>query len=338
MKRFMRYLSKRKIKYAYAAAVLLLLLALMGVFFGSTRVSFAAFFRALMGGEADTVEARILLYVRLPRVCAGILCGTALALSGAVIQAVLANRLASPSIIGVNAGAGLAVTLCAAAGTVGGFQLSFFAFLGSLFSVMLIALSAKKWGASRGTVILMGVALNSFLGAISDAVITFFPDIAIMHNDFKVGDFSFVTAEKLLPAAIVILSSFLLLLTLTGELDVLTLGEENASGLGMNTAFVRTAFLVLAALLAGAAVSVAGLLSFVGLLVPHAVRLIGITESKHLLPLCALFGGGFVSLSDTLARVIFAPYEVPVGIIMAFIGAPFFVLILLKNKGGHRHA
>ena len=95
---------------------------------------------------------------------------------------------------------------------------------------------------------------------------------------------------------------------------------------------------LLSALLAGAAVSICGLLSFVGLLVPHAVRRISTSESKHLLPLCALFGAGFVSLCDTLARVVFAPYELPVGIIMAFLGAPFFIFILLKGKGGHRNA
>ena len=118
----------------------------------------------------------------------------------------------------------------------------------------------------------------------------------------------------------------------------MTLGEENAKGLGLNTSAMQMIFLLLSALLAGAAVSVCGLLSFVGLLVPHAVRRIATPESKHLIPLCALFGAGFVSLCDTLARVVFAPYELPVGIIMAFLGAPFFVFILIKGRGGHLNA
>ena len=118
----------------------------------------------------------------------------------------------------------------------------------------------------------------------------------------------------------------------------LTLGDENAKGLGLNADAMRVIFLLLAALLAGAAVSVCGLLSFVGLLVPHAVRRIASSASKHLIPLCALFGAAFVTLCDTLARVVFAPYELPVGIIMAFLGAPFFIFILIKGKGGHRHA
>lgn len=334
----MRYLPKKKIKYAYLSAVLLLLIAaFLGLVLGSVPLSFDDLLRALTG-DADTPEARILWYVRLPRACAGILCGAAFSVAGAVIQGVLANRLASPSIIGVNAGAGLAVTICAVFGIIGGFSLSLFAFLGALFSVMLVSLCATKWAASRGTVILMGVALNSFLGAIADAITSFVPEIAVMNNDFKVGDFSFVTYDQLLPAAVIILISLSVLLSLTGELDVLTLGDENASGLGMNPTLMRTLFLIFAALLSGAAVSVAGLLSFVGLLVPHAVRRVSSAQSKHLLPLCALFGGGFVSLCDTLARTVFAPYEIPVGIIMAFLGAPFFIFILFKGRGGHRHA
>ena len=141
-----------------------------------------------------------------------------------------------------------------------------------------------------------------------------------------------------LPAAALILSAILVLSTLSNDLDVLMLGDENAKGLGLNTGMMRVVFLLLSALLAGAAVSVCGLLSFVGLLVPHAVRRIGISESKHLIPLCAIFGAGFVTLCDTIARVLFAPYELPVGIIMAFLGAPFFIFILLRGKGGHKNA
>ncbi|MBR6708758.1 MAG: iron ABC transporter permease, partial [Clostridia bacterium] len=205
-------------------------------------------------------------------------------------------------------------------------------------TVMLVSLGAGRWGASSGTVILMGVALNSLLGALSDAVITVWPDVSIMRQDFRVGDFSAVTYAKLIPAAAVILVALSVLCTLSNELDVLTLGDDNARGLGVNPDVMRALFLLLAALLAGAAVSVCGLLSFVGLLVPHAVRRLAGGAAKHLLPLCALFGAGFVTLCDTLSRVLFAPYEIPVGIIMAFLGAPFFLFILLKGKGGKSHA
>ena len=331
--------SKSELKYVYAAGVgLLLLSALLGILLGATRLEGSDWLKILRQMDFSTPEGRILLYVRLPRVAASIVCGGALAVSGAVIQGVLANRLASPSIIGVNAGAGLAVTLCAALGVAGGWKLSAFAFAGAFVAVMAVSLGAKKWGASRGTVILMGVAMNSLLGAFSDAVKILLPEISILSNDFKIGDFSAVTYPKLIPASGVILIAFLVLLTISNELDVLTLGDENAKSLGLNTGLIRTIFLILAAALAGAAVSIAGLLSFVGLLVPHAVRRVATGEARHLIPLCALFGAGFVTLCDTLSRVIFAPYELPVGIIMAFLGAPFFLFILIKGKGGHSHA
>ena len=322
----------------YGIALMLLFLSvLLGVLLGPTKLNLWRALSDIMN-RTNSPEARILIYVRLPRIMAGVICGMALSVSGAVIQSVLANRLASPSVVGINAGAGLAVTLCSAFGILGGLQLSLFSFLGAFVTVLLVSIGARKWGASKSTVILTGVALNAFLGAISDTVITFIPEISVMSNDFKIGDFSAATYTKVIPAMILIFLSVLVLITLSNELDVLTLGDETAKGLGLNTGIMRIVFLLLSARLAGAAVSVCGLLSFVGLLVPHTVRRIATSEPKHLIPLCALIGAGFVSLCDTFARVVFSPYELPVGIIKAFLGAPFFVFILIKGKGGENNA
>lgn len=328
--------NRKRIRALYLLGfVSLLAAALLGVALGGTPLPFSALWKVMREGLTASADGRILLYVRLPRTAAALLCGGALAVSGAVIQGVLANRLASPSIIGVNAGAGLAVTLCTALGIYGGWRMALAAFLGAFVTVTVVSLGARKWSASRGTVILLGVAMNSLLGAISDAMITFFPEVGTMSRDFKVGQFMAVTGQKLLPAAVLILLALAVLMTLTNELDVLTLGEDSARGLGMNTSRMRTLFLLLAALLAGCAVSLAGLLSFVGLVVPHAVRRVAGSKSSHLLGLCALFGAAFVCLCDTAARTLFAPYELPVGILMAFLGAPFFVFILIRGKGGH---
>lgn len=338
MKKSVKYCSKQKnrIKYLYlSGALLLVIAAVTGFVCGSTRLTLSEIMQAFTDGFNSSAGARIFAYVRLPRTVAALVSGAALAVSGAVIQGVLANRLASPSVIGVNSGAGLAVTLCTALGVYGGWQLSVFSFLGAFGAVMLVSLGSRKWGASRGTVILIGVAMNSLLGAVSDTIVTFVPDVGVMSNDFKIGEFSSVTYQKIIPAAVLVLITVAVLLTLTNELDVLTLGEDNARGLGMNTTGMRTLFLLLAALLAGCAVSIAGLLSFVGLIVPHAVRRLAGSKSLHLLSLCALFGAAFVCICDTVARTAFAPYEIPVGIIMAFLGAPFFVFILIKGKGGH---
>ena len=307
---------------------------MLGIILGSARLNILEALKDVVNGNYDSADARILVYVRFPRVAASLVCGMALAVSGAVIQGVLANKLASPSIIGINAGAGIAVTLCAAFGILGGFSLSALSFLGAFLTALLVSIGAKRWGVSGGTVILFGVALNALLGAISDTVTTFVPEVTMLRNDYRIGDFSSATYAKVIPAAVIIIPAILVLLTLSNELDVLTLGDENAKSLGMNTRLMGFTFLMLSALLAGTAVSVCGLLSFVGLLVPHAIRRTASGKSKHLLPLCALYGAGFVTLCDTVSRTVFAPYELPVGIIMAFLGAPFFIFILLKGKGG----
>ena len=329
-------LRNNRITGLYLAGFFLLVLsAVLGVLLGSTPLSLAEIADAFRSGFHTSAGGRIFAYARLPRTLAALVCGAALSVSGAVIQGVLANRLASPSVIGVNAGAGLAVTLCAALGIFGGWQLSLCAFLGAFSAVMLVSFGAKRWGASRGTVILMGVAMNSLLGAVSDTLITLVPEVGVMSNDFKVGAFSAVTYQTLMPAMIVVVLVILILLTLHNDLDVLTLGEESAKGLGLNPRRMRPLFLLFAALLAGCAVSLAGLLSFVGLLVPHGVRRVAGSKSSSLIGLCALYGAAFVCLCDTVARTAFSPYELPVGIIMAYLGAPFFLLILIKGKGGH---
>ena len=328
---------KNKTILTYLCACSLLIASvILGVLSGAYSVSFSKALEVLLGLNANTPEARIILYVRLPRILASLVCGAALSVSGAVVQSVLDNRLASPSIIGVNSGAGLAVAICSAMGIIGTWRLSLSAFIGAFTSAMLVSIAVRKRGSSGGTVILMGVALNSLLGAISDTIITISPDVSIITNDFKVGDFSAVTYTKLIPVSIIVCISLLLLFTLSNQLDVIGLGEENATGLGLNVKAMRVCFLALASLLAGSAVSIAGQLSFVGLLVPHTVRRVCKSLSScHTLPLCALFGGGFVALCDTLSRIKFSPYEIPVGIIMAFLGAPFFIFILFKSKGGH---
>lgn len=331
--------TDRKRKWLFPLAFLCLLGAFFfGILLGGTPLSVLRLLDAVRTGETQSPDLRIFLYVRLPRTLGALLAGGALALSGAVIQGVLGNRLASPGVIGVNAGAGFAVTLASAFGILGGFRLSLFAFLGALLSVMIVSIGARRMHASRGTVILMGVALNSILGALSDTVVTFAPSLLSTRNAFRLGDFSGVSYPKLLPAGCLILLAAAVLFTLSNELDVLTLGEENAVGLGQNTRLMRPLLLTLAAVLAGAAVSYAGLLSFVGLLVPHAVRRFSGDGARRLLPLSFLFGAAFVAFADTLSRVLLAPYEIPVGIPIALIGAPFFLVLLFRRKEGDGHA
>ena len=324
--------KKITIAAAFCAVAALLSLAL-----GAARLSLQQIWQSLLEGPGNTA-GYIFWYVRLPRTAACLLAGAALSVSGAVIQKVLNNRLASPSIIGVNAGAGLAVTLCCALGLLSGWTVAGAAFAGAVISALLIVFVAEKVGASRTTVILGGVAVNAFLNALSEAVYTLIPEAGMMAGDFRVGGFSAVSHLRLIPAGVLILAALAVLFSLSNELEVLALGEETAQSLGMSVRKMRTVFLILAAMLSGCAVSFAGLLGFVGLIIPHGVRRLSGTRQERFLPLCALCGAGFVTCCDVLSRIAFAPFELPVGILLSVLGGPFFLLILLKQKGGRSHA
>ncbi len=316
-------------KHKRTAILACILAALASLFLGAAELS-----PAELLSSTGTAAGRIFWYVRLPRTAGCLLAGAALSTAGCVIQHVLANPLASPNIIGVNAGAGLAVTVCCALGCLSGWAIAGAAFGGAFLAVLLVSLAAKAVGASRTTVILAGVAVNAFLGAVSDAVTNLIPDAAALSSDFRVGGFGGVVPQRLIPAAVLILLALGAVFALSNELEVLSLGEDTAKALGLRAEQLRTVFLALAALLCGAAVSFAGLLGFVGLIVPHAVRRFAGTECARLLPLCALWGGAFVTGCDLLSRLLFRPQELPVGILLSALGGPFFLYILSKRRNG----
>lgn len=313
------------------------LLALASLVFGAAGLTPVQVLQGLFGNSEAGVAGTIVRYARMPRTAATALCGCALAVSGCVIQAVLGNHLASPGIIGVNAGAGLAVTVLCAFGLISGWVIALGSFLGAFFAALLVTVTARKVGASRSTVILGGVAVNSFLSALSEAVTSLVPDAAALSVDFRIGGFSAVSAGRVQPAAVLILGSLILIFTLHNELDLLTLGEETAKGLGMQVKKMRTMLLLLAAVLAGASVSLGGLLGFVGLVVPHMARFLVGSESRRLLPVAGALGAALVTGCDLLGRLVAAPYELSAGIFMALIGGPFFLFLLLNRKGGKAH-
>ena len=298
---------------------------------GAAPIGPGALLEAIRSGPVTTA-GRIFWYVRLPRTAACLLAGAALSTAGCVIQNVLCNPLASPNIIGINAGAGLAVTICCALGWLSGWAIAGAAFAGAFLAVLLVSAAARLAGASRTTTILAGVAVNAFLGAISDAVTNLVPDAAALSSDFRVGGFGTVVPARLIPAGILILLALGAVFALANELELLSLGEDTARSLGLNAAGMRTVFLALAAVLCGAAVSFAGLLGFVGLIVPHALRRFAGTECPRLLPLCAIWGGAFVTGCDLLARLLFRPRELPVGILLSALGGPFFLYILSRGR------
>lgn len=304
---------------------------------GAASISVADLIQVLIKPGSNPLAENIFWYVRLPRTIATLLAGAGLAGAGVIIQAVLANKLASPSVIGVNAGAGLGVTLCCALGYLSGWVIAGTAFLGAFFAVLFVVLLASRMQMSKTTLLLSGVAMNTILNAMASAVTTFFPEVAIMSNDFRVGGFGSVTMSRLLPAGLCIIFAIIILMTLCNELDVMKLGEESAQSLGLSVKKMRLIFLVLAALLAGASVSFAGLLGFVGLIVPHIAQKFVGHESRHLLIFSLLFGAFLVSVADLISRLCFQPFELPTGILLSLLGGPFFVYLLVAKKGSVHH-
>lgn len=313
-----------------ACAAAFVLAAVVSLSVGAGSLGPGGVLRALLEGDSSAA-GRIVRHVRLPRTLATLLAGAGLAASGVITQAVLENPLASPGIIGVNAGAGFGAVLCCALFPAAFHLVPLAAFLGALGTVLLVYDVARRAGASRMTLVLAGVAVSSLLTAAIDAVTTFVPDALLGANTFRIGGVQGVTLRGIAPAGAYILLGTALALSLAHELDVLGLGELTAKSLGMNTGRYRFVFLVLAAALAGAAASFAGLLGFVGLIVPHVARLLVGGDSRPLLGASALLGGAFLTLCDVAARSLFNPYELPVGILVSAVGAPFFLWLLLKR-------
>lgn len=314
-------------------AGLVLLSGVANLVFGAVSIPPGEVVAALLG-RGEGTGASIVLYARLPRLCGCLLAGAALACAGVIIQGVLNNPLAAPNIIGVNSGAGLATALCCALAP-GAVRLTpIAAFLGALAGVLLVLLIAERAGAARITLVLAGVAMSSIFSAGIDAVVTFVPDALSGYTDFRVGGVKNLSMARLAPAFWVILIALLLALSLSNELDLLLLGRETAQSLGLPAKWLRLALLMLAAALAGAAVSFAGLLGFVGLLVPHIMRRVIGEDSFPLLLSSALGGGLLLTACDLASRLLFAPFELPLGVVLSLAGGPFFIWLLLKQRRG----
>lgn len=314
--------------------ILLIIAAIISISIGSSKIPVGQIISALYHRDINSKTYQIISFVRIPRTLAAILAGCSLSVSGAILQSVLNNSLASPNIIGVNSGAGFLTVLISAFFPASLYFVPLAAFIGGLMAVLIVFFIAQKTGASRISIVLSGVAVSSFIGAMTDTVLTLHPDSAIDRAVFLIGGFSGVTMERLaFPAGFIVLA-LVIVLILSYDMNVLALGDETAKSLGLTVARLRFLCLGIAALLAGSAISFAGLLGFVGLIVPHASRFLVGYDNRFLIPVCALLGSIFTLCCDVLARVLFAPFEIPVGIIMSFLGGPFFIYLLLKRKKG----
>ncbi len=327
----------RRLPAALIALIMLLVATLLALCTGPSSASLADILALLTGREIAPVTYNVIINIRIPRVVAALVAGAALSVSGALIQAVLDNPLASPSVIGINSGAGLAVLAVSACPAFVNDPprelLPFVAFAGALAAAALIFAIASRAGVSRLTVVLAGVAINAVAGAGMNAVLIVAPTVYIGSSTYLVGGFSGVLIKNLLAPAALTAVGIIAAYLVAPHLNVLSLGAESAHGLGMRVGAVRIGALALAALLAGAAVSFGGLIGFVGLMVPHAVRRFAGHDNRVVIPLCAVGGAAFALLADTVARTAFAPYELPVGILLSLMGGPFFIYLIMHKKG-----
>lgn len=276
---------------------------------------------------------QIIWNIRLPRVLVGGAVGTCFALSGTILQGIMRNPLASPNIIGVSAGAGLAAVVIMILFPGYLYLVPPGAFLGALLASTLVYVLSWKGGVHPMRLVLAGVAVSSFFAAGTNALMIFYPDRVHGTVAFMVGGLaarSWPHFYQLLPYAV---GGVLVTMFFANRLNILALGDEMATALGVNVTGSRTALIILASLLAAAAVSVVGLLGFVGLIVPHTARLLIGSDHRYLFPASALLGAIVVVGCDTAGRLFFRPVELPVGIIMAALGAPFFLYLLQKNLG-----
>ena len=329
---------KRRSLRAFVALLALTILALLAnLCLGASGLGPIEMLRAALGPGWESAAARIFWYVRLPRALAALLAGAALSVAGALLQAVLRNPLAAPSVIGVNAGAGLCALVCMSLLPGLAALVPAAAFAGACLAAFAVYLLARFTGASRSTIVLAGVAVNAILGACMDAIVTLIPDAVVNRSAFSIGGFANVSMGNLRFAAPLCALGLLLALLFRRELELMALGDEVARSLGLRVERFRALFLIAAAMLAGAAVSFSGLLSFVGLVSPHMAHILCRNDSRLRLPNTALFGAALCLICDLIARTAFAPYELPVGIVLSFLGAPFFLYLLFRQKKRNRH-
>ncbi len=314
-----------------AILIFLLVLAAGSMFLsmklGALKLSFVQIIEILWNRPAG-IQYQILCNIRLPRVLCGALVGAGLAVSGAILQGVMRNPLAAPGIIGVSSGGGLAGILVMLALPQYSILLVPAAFVGALLTALLVYLLAWKQGVSPVRLILAGVAVAAMLGAVSSAILLFNAEKAGGVLDFTIGSLTARSWKHLQLSSGYLLAGLAAAFIFSEKLNVLALGDEVAKGLGLHVERVRFFFIAVAALLAAGAVSIAGLLGFVGLIAPHIVRIVIGSDNRFLLPCSASFGAFLVTACDTAGRLVIEPSELPAGIIMALLGPPFFLWLL----------
>ncbi|MBF0193994.1 MAG: iron ABC transporter permease [Magnetococcales bacterium] len=298
---------------------------------GSVELSWNSIFQALFGSEKGFVE-NLIWKLRLPRIINGFLSGGSLALSGALMQVLLHNPLADPYILGVSGGAAVVTLLLIMLG-VSGMGLSFGALAGSIFSMLLVFyLAHGPGGRTPMRMLLTGVVTAAGWGALISLLLAISSDSNLRGMVYwLMGNINATSSHW--PVFIFLLTGFILVWPLSRSLDLLARDAVRAAGLGVAVERVQVQVFIAASLLTAGAVMTAGTIGFVGLVIPHMLRLAGIYQHRYLLPVSVVVGGTLVMVADTVARTAIAPQQLPVGVITAMVGVPLFLILLRRGAG-----
>ncbi len=324
----------RQIGTLAGACLVLLGIILHGIASGTIEFSLPQVARVLLGLPEERLAVQVIGNVRLPRVLTGMFVGMNLAVAGSLLQGVLRNPMASPNIVGVNAGAGLAAVAMMVVAPALSVHIPLAAFLGAITAAFLIYLLSMSQPGPGSTIhlVLAGLAISSFFSALTSGLMTLNADELDVTYGWLLGSLSgrsWPYVHLLLPYSIVGLT---LAFLISPKANVFTLGDEIGTSVGVSIRWYRFLIIAIAAVLAGSAVSAAGTIGFVGLVAPHIARILIGSDYRFQIPLSALLGGSLLIAADTFARTVFQPLELSVGVVTALIGAPFFLFLLYHRR------
>ncbi len=331
---------KRLVTVSFLLSALLILVMILGLSMGSSASGITAGLKSLLGSaSSDSMLETIIWRIRLPRVLVATLVGATLSLGGLVFQTLLRNPLAEPYILGISGGSAVGAIL----GILMGFSrfpgVSAFAFFGSMATLFLIlVMSSGQSILKKDSLLLSGVMINAFCSAVIMFLISLTQD-ARLHNIifWLMGDLSMTDIRQVVLLTIMLIPCFGLLFWLSNVLNLLLMGKEMAQTMGVNIKAVSMLLLVVTSFMVSATVSHCGLLGFVGLVMPHLLRLVLGPDHRVLVPACILGGGAYMVLCDLLARVLPRQGEMPAGVITAMIGAPLFIYLLKRSGNEYRN-
>ncbi|WP_223376734.1 FecCD family ABC transporter permease [Schnuerera sp. xch1] len=321
----------KKTIYFIIALLLLLFIFIISISIGTVKIPVHEIINIFNGGGNETSRT-IILNLRLPRVIASAVVGMGLSVVGAFFQGLLRNPMADPYVLGISSGAAFGATIAIISGF-GMFGLNFMAFVASLITVFLVYIISKTGTkVSMTAMLLAGTAISAFISAIISLI------MLINHDEFTrivfwtMGGFNLINWNSVAFTTPIILIGSLAMYVFSRDINAILTGEEAAEHLGINTTLVKKIILVIGSLVTAAAVSISGIIGFVGLIIPHISRIIVGPDNRVLVPFSAISGAIFLTCANTLSQIILKPSEIPIGIITATFGGPFFIYLLIKHK------